>query len=148
MAGGGVLMDHGRHAIYLAHHWFGEEPGKVHASLHRPAPRDAEDEAALTLGFPSGRAQIFLTWRGAARRNSMRLIGETGEIAIDDDTLKVGGESIRFESALSAGSHHPDWFAAMLPDIIASLRSPEMARPSFDEAAVCLAVIRRAYQTA
>jgi predicted dehydrogenase len=148
IAGGGVLMDHGWHAIYLAHHWFGEEPSEVQASLHRPAPSDVEDEATLTLGFLSGHAKIFLTWRGAERRNSMRLVGESGEIAIDDGTLKAGGESTLFESALSAGSHHPDWFAAMLPDILASLRSPEAARPSFEEAALCLSVIRRAYRTA
>ena len=109
---------------------------------------EVEDEATLTLVFPNGHAKIFLTWRGKERRNSMRLIGEQDEIAIDDDTLKVGGESIRFESALSAGSHHADWFAAMLPDVIASFRSPEAARQSFDEAALCLSVIRRAYQMA
>jgi predicted dehydrogenase len=148
IAGGGVLMDHGWHAIYLAHHWIGQEPSEVRASLHLPAPGDVEDEATLTLVFPSGQAKIFLTWRGTERRNSMRLLGEAGEIAIDDDTLNVGGESTRFESALSAGSHHPDWFAAMLPDLMASLRSPGVAQRSFDEAALCLSVIHRAYQTA
>jgi predicted dehydrogenase len=148
IAGGGVLMDHGWHAIYLARHWFGEEPGEVRAALHRTGPNNVEDEATLTLVFPSGDAKIFLTWRADARRNTMRLIGERGEIAIDDDTLRFGGESIQFESRLSAGSHHADWFAAMLPDVIASFRSPESARQSFDEAALCLSVIRRAYQTA
>ena len=76
----------------------------------------------------------------------MRLIGERGEIAIDDDTLRSGSDSIRFESGLSAGSHHADWFAAMLPDVIASFRQPARALASFDEAALCLSVIRRAYQ--
>jgi predicted dehydrogenase len=148
IAGGGVLMDHGWHAIYLARHWFGVEPSEVRAALHRPAPKEVEDEATLTLVFPSGRAKIFLTWRADVRRNTMRLIGERGEIAIDDDTLRIAGESIQFESGLSAGSHHADWFAAMLPDVIASFRSPEAARQSFDEAALCLSIIRRAYQVA
>lgn len=148
IAGGGVLMDHGWHAIYLAHHWFGEEPLEIRASLHRPLSNEVEDEATLKLVFPSGRAKIFLTWKADARRNTMRLIGERGEIAINDDALNIsGGETIRFESALSAGSHHADWFAAMLPDVVASFRSPETARESFDEAALCLSVIRRAYQT-
>jgi predicted dehydrogenase len=145
IGGGGVLMDHGWHAIYLAHHWFGEKPSDVRASLHRPTPKEVEDEANLTLGFPSGRAKIFLTWQADVRRNTMRLIGECGEIAIDDDTLKAGDETIQFESALSAGSHHADWFAAMLPDVMANFRSPETAREAFDEAALCLSVIRRAY---
>jgi predicted dehydrogenase len=147
IAGGGVLMDHGWHAIYLARHWFGEEPIDVRASLHRPTTTDVEDEALLILIFPSsGQAKISLTWRADVRRNTIRLVGERGEIAIDDDTLNVRGESIRFESALSAGSHHSDWFAAMLPDVIESFHRPEAALESFDEAALCLSVIRRAYQ--
>jgi predicted dehydrogenase len=148
IAGGGVLMDHGWHAIYLARHWFGEEPTDIRASVHRTTPNEVEDETTLTLVFPNGSAKIFLTWRADVRRNTMRLIGEHDEIAIDDDTLRFGGESIQFESGLSTGSHHADWFAAMLPDVIAGFRSPESARQSFDEAALCLSVIRRAYQTA
>lgn len=145
IAGGGVLMDHGWHAIYLARHWFGQEPTDVHASLHRPTAK-VEDEARLTLVFPSGSARIFLTWRAEIRRNTMRLVGEHGEIAIDDDTLRAGSESFRFESALSAGSHHANWFAAMLPDVMARFRRPETASESFEEAALCLSVIQRAYQ--
>jgi predicted dehydrogenase len=148
MAGGGVLMDHGWHAIYLARHWFGEDPTEVQATLHRTTPNGIEDEATLNLLFPNGGATLFLTWRAGLRRNTMRLRGERGEIAIEDDTLKTGNEEIRFENALSAGSHHADWFAALLPDVIKSFRAPERARESFDEAALCLSVIRRAYEVA
>lgn len=146
MAGGGVLMDHGWHSIYLARAWFGEDPVEVEASLQRPTREDVENEATLTLEFPSGRAEIFLTWKAKTRRNTMRLMGEYGEIAIDDDRLQVRGETIQFESALSAGSHHADWFTAMLPDVIAAFGAPEKARESFEEAALCLSVIRRAYE--
>ncbi|PYI94556.1 MAG: hypothetical protein DME97_00855 [Verrucomicrobia bacterium] len=146
LAGGGVLMDHGWHAIYLARHWFGDDPIGVDARLHRATASGIEDEATLTLHFPKGPAKIFLTWRAETRRNTMRLTGDRGEIAINDDTLKIGNEEIRFESALSAGSHHADWFAAMLPDVLAGFCSPEQARESFEEAAVCLSVIRSAYQ--
>ena len=69
-----------------------------------------------------------------------------GEILIDDDRLQVRGETLQFDRALSAGSHHADWFEAMLPDVIASFRAPETARASLEEAALCLSVIRRAYQ--
>ena len=148
IAGGGVLMDHGWHAIYLACHWFGADPVEIEATLHRATPNGIEDEATLALRFPNGRANIFLTWRADARRNTMCLRGERGEILINDDTLKIGDEAIRFENALSAGSHHADWFAAMLPDVIKSFRTPESARGPFEEAALCLSVIRRAYQVA
>lgn len=148
IAGGGILMDHGWHAIYLARHWFGQEPLDVEASLRRPTSDGAEEEANLSLVFPNGHAKIFLTWRGDTRRNSMRLIGERGEIVIADDNLRAGNKSIQFEKALSDGSHHPDWFAAMLPDIFASFRHPQAAFEMFDEAALCLSVIRRAYRMA
>jgi myo-inositol 2-dehydrogenase / D-chiro-inositol 1-dehydrogenase len=147
IAGGGILMDHGWHAIYLARHWFGEDVAGSEAKLHR-AEIGIEDEATLTLKFPKGRARIFLTWRANQRRNTMRLIGERGEIAIDDDTLKIGDDNVRFENALSSGSHHADWFAAMLPDVMAAFRSPEKSRASLDEAALCLSVIRSAYEIA
>jgi predicted dehydrogenase len=148
IAGGGVLMDHGWHAIYLARQWFGAEPIDVRASLHRTTAAGAEDEATLTLVFPSGQAKIFVTWRADERRNRMRLVGERGEIALDDDTLRFGDKATRFESALSAGSHHADWFASMLPDVIASFREPKLSLAAFEEAALCLSVIRRAYQPA
>jgi predicted dehydrogenase len=147
LSGGGILMDHGWHAIYLARHWFGEDPAGVDAELHRAAI-GIEEEATVRLQFPSGRAEIFLTWRAERRANRMRLSGEQGVIEIDDDALKIGNEEVRFESALSAGSHHANWFAAMLPDVMASFGSPEKAKKSFEEAAICLSVIRRAYETA
>jgi predicted dehydrogenase len=147
ISGGGILMDHGWHTIYLARHWFSEDPIDVDAKLHRAA-NGVEDEATLTLKFPKGRAAIFLTWRAERRGNTMRLSGDGGEIAIEDDSLKIADQTIRFDSALSAGSHHADWFAAMLPDVLASFRSPENARNAFDEAALCLSVIRRAYEIA
>ena len=148
VAGGGVLIDHGWHAIYLALHWFGQNPIDISASLHRPESSRVEDEAKLSLVFPSGEAEILVTWRAETRRNSIRLIGERGEIAINDDRLNAGDETIEFESALSAGSHHADWFAAMLPDVLARFRSPESAQVLFEEAALCLSVIRRAYEMA
>jgi predicted dehydrogenase len=147
LAGGGILMDHGWHAIYLARHWFGEDPAEIEVELHRSAI-GIEDEAKLTLHFPTGRARIFLTWRAETRRNTIRLEGDRGTIAIEDDVLKIGAEVIPFQSALSAGSHHADWFAAMLPDVIDSFRSPAKARAEFEEAAICLSTIRRAYEIA
>jgi predicted dehydrogenase len=147
LAGGGILMDHGWHAIYLARHWFREDPIGIEVQLHQSAAA-IEDEAKLTLRFSSGVARIFLTWRADSRKNIMRLNGDQGTIAIEDDILKVRANQTRFPSALSAGSHHPDWFAAMLPDVIESFSSPAKAESEFDEAAVCLSTIRRAYEIA
>jgi predicted dehydrogenase len=151
MAGGGILMDHGWHAIYLALHWFGEQPTGVSAELGRRSGAGVETDVDLTLTFPSGDARIVLTWNGTARRNAVRLIGERGELDAADDVLHVRTGAVRSEqmaAALSAGSHHADWFTAMLPDVVDAFRHPEHSRPLFEEAATCLRVIETAYALA
>jgi predicted dehydrogenase len=148
MAGGGILMDHGWHAIYLALHWFAEQPTGIDADLRRPSLDGVEDEAALTIHFPSGDAEIALTWRGTSRRNAATLTGDAGTIVADDDTLYVRGADPRVEkmaTALSAGSHHADWFTAMLPDVVACFRDPARSRPQLQEAALCVSLIEQAY---
>jgi predicted dehydrogenase len=148
LAGGGILMDHGWHALYLARHWFGHDPVEIDAHVHRATPGGIEDEASLTLHFPNGQAAIFLTWRAETRRNIMRLTGDRGAIVIEDETLITPDGQRAFESPLSVGSHHADWFGAMLPDVLASFKAPAKSDALFEEAAFCLSMIRRAYEIA
>ena len=101
------------------------------------------------MNFRTGEATIALTWNGDERRNTIRLSGDRGTIVIADDTLHIRGtrdESIRFARALSAGSHHDDWFAAMLPDGRVRFQNPALAGPAFEEAAECLSIIQQAYR--
>ena len=149
MAGGGILLDHGWHALYLALHWFGESSVGLSSSLHVPAVNEVEDEAYVTVRFPSGEAEIALTWNGDRRSNTMRLEGERGEIVVDDDTLRVTGRSPDvFPEGLSAGSHHETWFAAMLPDVLRAFGDRALAAAAFEEGAECLSIIERAYRQA
>jgi predicted dehydrogenase len=136
--------------VYLALHWFGQKATGVRASLHRLPDGGVEDEARVVVDFPNGDATVTLTWNGSVRRNAMRLEGERGEIIVADDTLHVNGtrrESTTFPSALSAGSAHADWFAAMLPDVLAGFRDPVVSRPVLEEAAETLSIIRQAYSS-
>ncbi|MGZ4967058.1 MAG: Gfo/Idh/MocA family protein, partial [Chthoniobacterales bacterium] len=50
IAGGGILMDHGWHAVYLALHWFQQTPAKIRAKLQRPNEQLVETEALVDLG--------------------------------------------------------------------------------------------------
>ena len=148
IAGGGILMDHGWHALYLVLDWFGQAPSGVDATLHRPQPDAVEDEASVRLAFDGGDAIVKLTWNGTARRNAMRLEGERGSIAIDDDRLIVRGavnDDVQFPSALSGGSHHADWFAAFIPQLAGYFNAPASSRAAFDEAAACYQIIQQAY---
>lgn len=149
IAGGGILMDHGWHAVYLALHWFDRRAIGVRAALHWPVDGGVDDEASVAIEFPDGEASIALTWNGGERRNTIRLSGDRGTIVIADDALHIRGsseESIRFARALSAGSHHDDWFDAMLPAVVSAFQNPALAHPAFEEAAECLSIIQQAYR--
>lgn len=152
IAGGGILMDHGWHALYLALDWFEDDVRRVDASFHRPGPDAVEDEATVRLTFDRGAASIALTWNGTARRNSMQLAGDRGSITIADDRLLVrgtaGDEDVMYPVALSGGSHHADWFAAFIPQLAEYFKDPASSRAAFDEAAACYGIIQRAYGTA
>ena len=152
VAGGGILMDHGWHALYLALHWFEEDVRRVDASFHRPGPGAVEDEAKVRLIFDRGEASIALTWNGTARRNSMQLVGDRGSMTIADDRLLVhttaGDEDVMYPVALSGGSHHADWFAAFIPQLARYFEDPHSSRAAFDEAAACFSIIQRAYAAA
>jgi len=152
IAGGGILMDHGWHAVYLALQWFDDRPHTVDADVTRPALDAVEEEADVSLLFSAGAASIRLTWNGIRRRNTLRLAGDQGSMTIADDRLiqenAPGIEEVVYSPALSAGSHHADWFAALIPDVAASFRNPDLSRTAFDEAGWCLDVIQRAYAAA
>jgi len=152
IAGGGILMDHGWHAVYLALQWFADRPHAIDAEIRRPASSAVEDEADVKLVFARGTASIRLTWNGAIRRNTIRLAGSRGTILIADDRLiqenGSGRDEVKYPSALSAGSHHADWFASLVPDVAAAFREPERSRAPFEEAASCLDIIQRAYAAA
>ena len=120
-----------------------------------------EDEAFVRVQFPSGEATIALTWNGTERRNAIRLQGTEGSIDIADDTLDIhrrlprsqsatafehSREVTKFPLALSSGSHHADWFTAMLPEVVSCFREPSRSRPLVDEAAECLSIIQQAYK--
>ena len=151
IAGGGILMDHGWHAMYLVLQWFASRPIGLAAAFHRPEPGSVEDEADVRLKFSAGEASIKLTWNGAARRNVIRLVGDRGSMTVDDDRLIVqsqtGGETVTYPDALSSGSHHADWFAAFIPQLADYFSRPQTSFAAFDEAAACLDIIQRAYDS-
>jgi predicted dehydrogenase len=151
VAGGGILMDHGWHALYLALHWFGEPAVGISGQLITSGGRQVETDVDVRVLFASGDARIHLSWNAAVRENSVRLRGERGDIVIDDDRLTVRGKESfteTFDARLSAGSHHADWFTAMLPDVVDAFRAPQQSRILLDEAEQCLWLIEQAYATA
>lgn len=146
VAGGGVLTDHGWHVAYVVQRWVGAAPTAVRARLetrrHHRFP--VEDTATVRLRFPHAGAEILLTWAADERRNWARVTGTAGRIEIEDDTLVLsadGGER-RWPCppALSNGSQHPDWFAAVTDEFVARVTGAAADGTNLAEATVCVAV--------
>jgi predicted dehydrogenase len=126
LAGGGILFDHGWHAVYCVTQWAGA-PHAVSARLetrrHHEWP--LEDTATVDLETDRGASQIFLTWAADERLNEIEIEGERGRISLEGDTVILASRSQdrRFSCppALSEGSHHPDWFDGVVEDFLGAV---------------------------
>ncbi|OGR88505.1 MAG: hypothetical protein A3J74_05125 [Elusimicrobia bacterium RIFCSPHIGHO2_02_FULL_57_9] len=145
MAGGGILVDHGWHNLYLIHRLMGDT---AHApelkKLHQSRP-GVEDEISLSFKFPSGQAELFLTWRACSRSNWALIRGKRASLELRDNTVLLSpaegpARIFTFPEKLSAGSAHPQWFKAMLADF------PKDAENNLAEASFCLRAISQAYE--
>jgi predicted dehydrogenase len=140
-AGGGILFDHGWHALYCVNRWIGGTPRSVSASLQTRRFHEwpLEDTATLKLKFDTASGHIFLTWAADERANHIEVEGELGRIHIDGSNIMVegpsGARSLPCAQSLSEGSHHPDWFAGVAKDFCAAVTS--RAAGNLDDAILC-----------
>ena len=146
VAGGGILVDHGWHNLYLLRRLLGPGARLVSTVL---MPEGAVDEVATALLAAPGAAGVMhLSWRASERSNAAIVVGEKGTAELRDDVLeiRVSGsiETIRFAEKLSGGSSHPEWLAAMWPSFEAECAGVDRGE-NLAEAAFCLEAIRAAY---
>ncbi len=153
-AGGGILVDHGWHAFYLALYVLDAEPIAVAARTARRKflTSEVEDTANCTIEFDGTTAEIFLTWAADERRNTARVTGTQGTLEIADRSLIVrvaerAPVETAFAQPLSAGSYHPDWFAALLDDFREELYEPKLRGTNFREAETCCRLLELAYRS-
>ena len=153
-AGGGILVDHGWHAFYLALYTLDAAPLTVAARIARRkfVTSGVEDTASCTIDFDGATAEIFLTWAADQRRNTARFTGTQGTMEIADRTLTVrvaerAPVETVFAQPLSAGSYHPDWFAALLDDFREELYEPKLRGTNFREAEACCRLLELAYRS-
>ena len=150
MAGGGILFDHGWHAIYCVMRWAGAPIG-VAAQLEtrRFHEHPLEDTANVDLKTIAGMSNIFLTWAADERSNGIEIEGEKGEIRVVGARviLKSNAQERRWSCppSLSEGSHHPDWFGGVVSDFLASATGG--AKSNLDQALLCARVIDAAQRS-
>ncbi len=151
VAGGGILVDHGWHQFYLLLGLVNQRPQCIRAVVDRRRYLDSEveDSVACTVEFPSVTATLDLTWAAMQRRTRWEFRGTRGELVIDDDHLQVRGERVPaawiLGTALSAGSHHPDWFAGVVDGFLEEIEDQTVRGANQAEAELCLLMLTHAY---
>ncbi len=156
VSGGGVLVDHGWHALYVVCGWMPRAPerarGRLWTRRHREWP--IEDTAEVFLECAGGaRAEIFLTWAADERRNNVVIEGSLGTIRLDGSLLELttigSAEPIvtEFSGSLAEGSHHPDWFAGVAAEFLSEIGGSAQRGRSLEEAANCVELISLARES-
>ena len=144
IAGGGILVDHGWHAFYLVNAWAGGMPKSVNCTLENRKFHNmqVEDTADVLLDYGHSVGKMFFTWAGASRDNSVFIKGDRGEIKVLDSEILVendrGTSRISFDQGLSHGSHHADWYTAVINELLTEMQNPKVMGGNFSEAACCL----------
>jgi predicted dehydrogenase len=150
MAGGGILFDHGWHALYCVMRWAGAPIGiAARLETRRFHEHPLEDTASIDLDTAAGVSNIFLTWAAVERANTIEIDGDQGEIRVVGDSvvLKSNAQEQRWSCppSLSEGSHHPDWFGGVAADFVTAAAGG--SRGNLDEAILCARLIDAARQS-
>jgi predicted dehydrogenase len=143
-AGGGVLFDHGWHALYCVTRWAGVANGvAARLETRRFHQQPLEDTATVDLDTASGVSNIFLTWAAHERANTTEIDGDHGEIRVSGDAVVLKSNAQErcwaCPPSLSEGSHHPDWFGGVAADFVAAARGG--AKSNLEEAVLCARLI-------
>lgn len=145
MAGGGILLDHGWHALYCAMRWAGGSPRRIAALLETRRFHDwaLEDTATVTVDLGISIAHIHLSWAADERSNDIEVEGERGCLRVIGDCVVAEGSwgERRWSCPppLFEGSYHPDWFAGVAEDFLAATAGS--AAGNLDQAVLCARLI-------
>ncbi|GFJ86759.1 Gfo/Idh/MocA family protein [Phytohabitans rumicis] len=110
LAGGGIMMDHGTHCVYMATRLFAAVPAKVTASARWAGgdPSGGVDEAIdVRLDFPTGDCTIGLSWVAARRTNRYELSGPQGTASVRDGVAELTGAGGPTREALASPTGTP-----------------------------------------
>ena len=165
-SGGGIAMDHGSHSFYLTFDWLGSYPTSVKARMSNleSGKYDTEDDFTAELTFPTGVAQVHLTWTAGVRKVIYVVQGEKGSITMEDDNLRIetGNASNGCDVRQPASRHvekksinsdwndasHASWFNALFDEFRSAIDNGDFAGKQAQEALLCIQLIHTAYRSA
>jgi hypothetical protein len=133
-----------------------QAPTRVSAKLEtrRHTQYPLEDTAAVHFEYPRATGEVYLTWAADKRRTSAEFLGARGVIHVDDSVVVLRETGPReaekrwtFPTALSDGSHHPDWFVEVAGEFAAGVRDATARERNLTEASLCAALLATAQES-
>ena len=121
ISGGGVIMDHGYHNIYLAMELFEGQftDAKLEGIEYFDDHPGVEKKAKFTLQFPNNRnARISLDWEAGKREIKNTIFECTHKIELSDNSIVDNNQTYEFDESLSGDSVHGTWFKAVFKDFL------------------------------
>lgn len=122
ISGGGILMDHGYHNIYLAMYLMGAEFRK--ARLRNISFYDdsgVDNAAGFELEFPGDRkAMINLTWTSGKREIKNIVYNSSRRVELLENRITYGSKVFEFEYSLSQDSTHAEWYHGVISDFLSN----------------------------
>jgi predicted dehydrogenase len=155
VAGGGILLDHGTHSIYLAYRICGTWPSSVSClagNFGQDGFFGTEDTVIMTVDFSGIRFRIDLSWGSGFRNSYYSLAGSQGVAALENNHLRHTNKEGKFVSTTLFSEFddpsHQTWFRDMLFDFIDAIANPDRQGALISEAFVASLVVHCAYRSA
>ncbi len=144
ISGGGILMDHGYHSIYLSMYLMGsgfkearlKEIGFIEGSK-------VENQAKFELVSP-GKAEIAVDWKSDKREISCTIGCDKKIIKLMDDRVVSNGKAEEFSTPLSKDSVHREWYTSVLRDFMEKYKSDD--RDCYHEALEVMRYLKELYR--
>jgi predicted dehydrogenase len=154
IAGGGILLDHGWHNLYLILSIMGTLPLSISAQMEYFQTNGSrlEETVNLVMQFPRAEVRLHLTWRASCRQNRGVVRGDQGMLFINDDHLILdsnGSSPVRYDflEALSGGSHHPEWMLPVVEEFRREILDVKARGANLMEAKWCVRLTQLAYRS-
>lgn len=154
IAGGGILLDHGWHHLYLILSVIKEQPLFVSAQMEysKTNGSNLDETVNLILQFHRVEARLHLTWQASCRKNFGTITGDQGTLFLNDDHLILEpkcSSPIRydFSASLSGSSHHLDWMEPVMEEFLHEVLIVGARGENIKEATACATLINLAYQS-
>ncbi|HVN49271.1 MAG TPA: Gfo/Idh/MocA family oxidoreductase [Bacteroidota bacterium] len=152
ISGGGILADTGVHYLYLCYWLFGKPlaiTARTQTLLYTNS--SIEDTANVVLEYPSGVAQINLTWAADRRSNSARFMTRKKSLQYDGTSLvrftNDASEALQVPSA-SDKSTYITMYADLFQEFAQQVEQKKQRQDWIDEAYESVRMLQTSYESA